>query len=433
MIRLRRLAARGKRRPRTTKQLLIYPVLAFSLLLLIPAAAAQNSVDEDVAREPDAPLFSALQRVARTSALNYFSPTPALRVAPNGRMMLSYNHVVGAEVQNPYFAQYNRATRSWSTPQPIRSSGNHLRYGTFAFDSASQAHAIWLDGNDVYYAAENGWPNASRKISTSGQNIVDPPTIAIGSDGVIHVVWSQGPNLLTVYHAYLANGGSSWTISPPLTEPGDDASAVSVAATADGNVHVVWEEFTFDGTTLRSVIYYRKGTPQTTGYSWSNKAPVSLELTNAKRPALVAEVNNLHLAFTSQVSNNQQYAIYRRFAAGTWGPLVNINEDRPLSVNTSNPYDLVTSIAVCGGNAQVYFHGASQQQTSEQVWGASSGDSWQSLNPVTEAGQRHIYPTIACSNSNLSLGVDRVGALNVHDIYWGTEEKVVLLPLIRRN
>lgn len=430
MIRLRRLAARGKRRPRTTKQLLLYPFLALVLLLLIPVAAARNSADEDVPREPYALLFSDLQRVASTSALNYFSPTPTLRVAPNGRMMLSYNHVVASEVQNPYFTVYNRASRSWSTPQRIRSSNNHLRYGTFAFDSASQAHAIWLDGEDVYYAAESGWPDTSKKISTSGQKILDPPAIAIGSDGVIHVVWSQGPNTLTVYHAYSANG-SSWAVSP-LTQPGDDASAVSVAATADGNVHVVWEEFTYD--TLFSRIYYRKGTRQGTGYSWTaSKVLVSSDLTNAKRPALVAEGNNLHLGFTSQVSTNQQYAIYRRYAAGTWGQLVNINEERPLSVNTSNPYDLVTSVAVCGGNTHVYFHGASQQQTSEQIWGASSGDSWQSLAPVTATQQRHIYPTIACNNGNLALGVDRIAPVNVHDIYWGTEEKVVLLPLIRRD
>lgn len=428
----------GQEYPRLTRMKRCLPLLLLALVLLALAAQAQaeDGDGEDVTpRETNASIsFAALQHVAGTSALSTFSPTPVLKIAPNGRMMIGYNQVMPGGIQNPYYSVFNRTTGSWSTPQPIRTSSNHLRYGTFAFDNNNRGHAVWLDGNGVYYAAESGWPGASRKISSGGDMILDPPAITIGPDGVIHVVWSQGPNQFAVYHAYSRNGGTDWTISPALTSPADDANAVAVAATAEGSVHVAWEKPTPDVPSYRYEIFYRKGTPQGTGYSWGSPLKLSLTLTNALRPTLVAEGNRLHLGFSrSNDSGSEQYAYYRRFASGSWGPLVNVNLGRPVSVNTSNPYYLTTSLAVCGGATHLFFHGAPHGAVSEQVWGASSSDDWQGLSAITPLGQRYIHPTVACYNSNLALGVDRVAAGTVHDIYSGIEQKRVLLPLIRKS
>jgi hypothetical protein len=410
---------------------------ALLVLLALLALAGQVQADEDVEdvtpREVASSIaFSSLQHVASTGALAAFSPTPTLRVAPNGQIMVSFNHVVGPGRQNPYYSLFNSATRSWGAPQPIRNSSNHLRYVTFGFDSNSLAHAVWLEGSDVFYAARTGWPTATKNISNKAQNVVDPPAMAIGPDNVIHVVWTQGTNLLTVYHTYSRNGGATWSAPTALTGVGEDATTVGVTVTADNAVHAVWERATA-GAPYIYEIYYRKGTPAGTSYTWGSPAKVSLNLTTAKRPALLAEGNNLHLSFTSQISGSEQYAYYRRFASGAWGPLVNVNSSQPVSVNTSNPYDLITGMGLCGGNVHVFFHGAPFGEVNERIWAGSSSNNWQTLTALTPLGQRYIYPTIGCYNGNIALGVDRVAAGTVHDIFSGIEEKRVLLPLIRRN
>lgn len=410
---------------------------ALLVLLALLALAGQVQADEDVEdvtpREVASSIaFSSLQHVASTGALATFSPTPTLRVAPNGQIMLSYNRVVATGRQNPYYSEFNSATRTWGTPQPIRNSSNHLRYVTFAFDSYSLAHTVWLEGNDVFYAAQSGWPNAFKNISNKAQNVVDPPAVAIGPDNVIHVVWTQGTNLLTVYHAYSRNGGATWSAPTALTGAGEDATTVGVTVTADNAVHAVWERATA-GAPYIYEIYYRKGAPAGTSYTWGSPFKVSLGLTTAKRPALLAEGNNLHLSFTSQISGSQQYAYYRRFASGAWGPLVNVNSGQAVSVNTSNPYDLITSLALCNGDVHVFFHGAPFGEVNERIWAGSSSNNWQTLTGLTPLGQRYIYPSVGCYNGNIALGVDRVAAGSVHDIFSGIEEKRVFLPVLRRN
>ncbi|MDT8305214.1 MAG: hypothetical protein RRC07_04710 [Anaerolineae bacterium] len=436
MLQPRQLAGRGNKFPRTTQQLPHYLLLAGILLFALAQLQAPAHAEEASPIATSTVFWETFQLVASTNAVSDFAPRPTLRQAPNGQLMLSFNKAldVSQGIQKPYYSVYNRANRSWSNAQPIYSGGTSQRYVTFAFDNASMAHAVWLEREDVYYAARSGWPTTARKLSTVSETLVDPPAIAIGANGVIHVVWAQGVNSQTVFYTFSADGGANWSSPDPLTPAADDTYSPAVAATDDGSVHVVWGKATLDPPPSRYELYYAKGTAQGTGYNWTTALNISADRTTAVRPALMASGNALHLAFASYAFEDERfihYAHYRRYSSGNWTPLVTINSDRGVSVNTSYPTYLTTALTVCGGDVHLYYHGAPPGQTSEQIWAASSSDAWQSLSPVTALGTRYIDPTLACNNGNLAIAVDRVTLdNNVHDIYWGSQENRVLLPLI---
>lgn len=393
-------------------------------------AAGTEAGDNDTASTLATAYWPQMALVASTSADSDFTPMPVLQVSGTGRMLLAFNYLRGS-VQNPYYSLYNRSAGTWSAPQPIYQHSTDFRYVTIAFDSTDRAHAVWRDEHDIFYAAENGWPSASKKLPSNGELIIDPPAMAIGPDNVIHVVWTQGNNLMRVYHAFSRDGGTSWTPSGAISQAGRDASAADVAVTADGAVHVVWEDY--DLTDFSYRIYYRKAIRQGSGYSWSgNVSSLSSTLTGAMRPTLVAQGNSLHLGFANQKSQAEQYAYYRRFnAGGTWGSLVNVNPQKPVSVNTSNPYFLKMSLALCGGDVHVVYHGAGFSEVNEQIWHATSANNWQGVAAVTEPGTRFIHPSVACHSGVLSFGVEQVSGLGgAHDVYGVREEKRTLLPIV---
>lgn len=408
-------------------------MLALLALAVLAALAARAEAGDSEIEDTATVTWSQMALIAATSVeSDFFTPRPVLRVAGNGRMMVAFNYVSGPvqnPVQNPYYSEYDRGTGKWGSAQAIHQSRSDLRYVTLAFDSANRAHAVWRDEHHVYYAAESGWPTASKTLPSNDQLIIDPPAMAIGPDNIIHVVWAQGENTMSVYHTFSADGGNSWMPFSLISPAGRDTSAPSVAVTADGSVHVVWEDYDF-GTFQ---VFYRKGTRQGSSYSWGSTTLLSSSLTSAKRPTLIADGDNLHLGFTRQDSQYEQYAYYLRFTAGGgWGSLVNINPGQPLGVNINNPYFLNMSLAVCGGNVHVTFHGAAGGQVSEQLWSASSANNWQGVSAVTPYGTRYIHPSIACNNGVLALGVERVSAQGIdHDVYGAREEKRSLLPMIR--
>jgi hypothetical protein len=437
MVQHRQLAARGNECPRTTERLPLYVIMAALLLMVIGQPQGWSRAEEASPEETSNVYLQDLQLVASTNSVTDFSPRPMLRVAPNGTMMTAFNKVVDVSqgIQKPYYSVYNRASRSWSDAQPLYNGANSQRYVTFAFDSASRAHAVWLEGYNVYYARQDGWPGSARKLSTSTDKILDPPAIAIGANGVVHVVWAQGNNEATVYHVYSNTSGGSWSTPPaPISLAGHGTSTPSVAVTADGNVHVVWSEATFDSSLpsfYRDEIFYKKGTVQGSSFSWTTPQKVSGSLTAAVRPAIIAAGNELHLGFTRVDAPATQYAYYVRFVNGSWSTPLNANAPNPVGVNTSSPYFLITNLTVCGGNVYLLFHGAQFGETSEQVWSASSNNGWQGAVAITARGTRHIDPTVACDSGNVAVALDRVTIdNNAHDIYWGSEEQRVLLPLV---
>jgi hypothetical protein len=109
-----------------------------------------------------------------------------------------------------------------------------------------------LAGNVVYISsADQGisWslPQTLSEIGAADANVSAEPRMVVDDRGWLHAVWVERspPNWVghRLYYSRSEDGGQTWT-SPVLlaeAQPGEEwAETPSLAATADGNLHLVW-------------------------------------------------------------------------------------------------------------------------------------------------------------------------------------------------
>lgn len=375
--------------------------------------------------------------ITTTSSQSDFTPAPKIAVAPDKTMIIAFNYVNNG-VQQPYYSRSEDGGLTWSPDAPIHTSASDRRYVSVAFDRNSVAHAVWRSSDAVFHAAEGQWSSngfTALPSPADGQRILDPPSLATGNDGSLHVVWAQGDTQPNIFHAFSTNGGTDWNLSPALATNTRRSSVPVVGIDGSGNAHVVWEERVFDSSVpglFRSEIHYMMGERSGSSYNWdATPTIVSGDLITSKRPSLLTHDGAIHIAFTDQVSNQEQYAYYTTATNQTdWSEPVDVSQGISVRVNTSNPYYLITVLSACDGHVHVYYHGAAESNTREQIWGATSADGWSTLQEVTDPDERYIYPSLACLNGNLQLAVELVQQAETnHQVYYGSTKHTTYLPV----
>lgn len=377
---------------------------------------------------------------------------PILGAASDGnKVMVAYNRrVAGGEDQNPYYSLSNDGGATWSAPAAIRSADQDLRQVALAFDSGNTAHAVWRTESGLAHAAETQWPSGNNPIPTTSDVILDP-SLAIGGDDVLHVLWAQGggndPH--NIYHAYSTNGGADWSTPSALATATEHSSVPVVAVDAANNVHVVWEERIFDISLegfFRYQVHYRKGTKNGANYAWSSADILSGSLIRARRPSLLAAGDDIHVSFAREVYDDdrlqaRQYPYHTSFEPGSgWNTPADASGDNPVRVNTNIPFYLITALAACGNSVHLNYHGAEEADSNakEQIWGTTmrSGNNWGAVTPATGGDTRNINPSVACGGGNVHLAFERVEQATVnHQIYYATEHNTngAFLPVMLKQ
>lgn len=376
---------------------------------------------------------------------------PVLRATSNGTLMVAYDRRRSdSEDRNPYYSLSNDGGATWSAPAAIHTADEDLRQVTLAFDSGHTAHAVWRSDSGLTHAAEPQWPSASNTI-LSTSDVVLNPHLAIGGDDVLHVVWAQGGGgtLHNIYHAHSANGGADWSTPTPLATTTEHSSVPFVAVDDGNNVHVVWEERIFDNSVegfFRYQVHYRKGTKNGANYAWSSADVLSGSLVRARRPSLLATGNGIHVSFAREVYDDdrlqaRQYPYHTSFEPGSgWSTPADASGDSPVRVNTNIPFYLITTLAACGSEVHLNYHGAEEADSNakEQIWGTrmSSGNNWGPVTPATGSDTRNINPSVACQGGNLHLAFERVEQATVnHQIYYASEHNTngAFLPVMLKQ
>jgi len=438
--------------PRSFFRLALFTgALAAILLILVPQPANAR---------PEEPAQNWIEAVHVSPDSLYGSFAPVIQKAPDGTIMVMYNHErTGAlfPPYTPYFSRSEDGGNTWVTGSAYTGSESAAQLD-FAFDGASQAHVVWRAESGIYYAGENDWPVANgTQIAPSEGNRVDAPAIAVQGD-TIFVVWLQAnnSNIKNVFYRYSRDGGQSWNPplpAPALTTVGDnDASAApDVAFDANGDVHVVWEESTSVYPTGFSYeIYHVKGTRTDPGGIYQWQSPTNLsdghpeDAGASYQPSITNDGNALHVIFEereavaggSDEANAQISPYHVAFIPGSgWQAPQRILGDTAFYVNTRLPFYLGTTLAACDGEVHVFFHGAQKVNTTEVIWGTSNRDgNWSHPEPVTSPTTRHTNPSVACSGTVLYLTFEQiVSPVYNHQIYY-TDNTAggVLLPIIFR-
>jgi hypothetical protein len=365
---------------------------------------------------------------------------PVLQAAPNGSLMVMYNHQLSSGANNPYFRQLPAGSDNWSSPAPVRTSTDNLRQATFAFDNNSLAHAVWRTvQEEIQYAAQNQWPNQAETIvSVDAPDSVLNPDIVIDSNNLPHVVWAQGPiSNRHIRHAYRIGG--PWIIAD-LSTTDRFSGSPSVAVDADRNVHVVWDEEIVGSEPpfpIHYEIHYKKGTWTGSGYTWGvNPTILSIGIDTARRPTIVNDGNTLHVAFTRRDSSTEQYAYYTRFTPGSgWSTPVDTTNGSPVGVNTNSPFFLTNTVSTCNNKVAIHFHGTLTSTGSESIWGTHNNNNqgWSGRTRVTTGSERTINPSAVCLGGTVHLVYEVIHQINDnHQIYYISQKNLLYLPIIRR-
>ena len=367
--------------------------------------------------------------------------TPTLEVAPNGNMMLMYSQRISSQspATNPYYRILPAGSSQWSALQPVQSSpGESLGQVSFAFNSASVAHAVWRTNNAIFHARQDQWPDSHNIVNSRGWNVYDP-SIAIGPDNVVHIVWRETDpafpsDLDNVYHSYSTNNGAAWSAPTPVASNLNISTSPSIAIDVNGNAHVAWEERLSNPT--RYQIWYKRGAKDGGSYTWDAAAlTLSDALTTARQPKLLAEGNVIHLSYTNRISNDEQYAYYRQRASnGSWGTPIDVTQNNPVSVNSAAPFYLLSDMAVCNDSLVMFYNGNPTIGAREQIYAhrytAETG--WSARETITPGIERTVRPSVACRNNVLQVVYEVVVTVQNHQIYHMFAQDMIFLPVIRR-
>jgi hypothetical protein len=417
------------------------------LWLLVLLVAPMVWLRQEAAAEPKAP--SAIQAwdtpilFSTTSAANG-AYLPIIGAAPNGTLLATYNHRIGT-LNNPYYRLRPAGTLAFSNPASLHVAAADSTQTNFAFDGNSIAHAVWRTTNQVLYARQDQWASNGMEIVTSPAVQIRDPHVDVGSNGHIQVVWTQGVNPQSVYYSYSTNSGNSWATPQMLSaDDGRNAIVPKVVVDASNAVHVVWEARVFDiglGD-FRWQIEYRKATWNGASYAWS-ALPATVLSTGVQdvRPTIVAVGNELHLAYTEQVTPEEgsplQYVYYRHYIPGPgWQAAVDATGGVPVTVNTNSPFYLVTTMAACDEDIYIFFHGALEEGGQEQILGSSSTQNWTVRDIVTDGLTRDVNPSVTCDDDGqLHILFERIFVANQnHQVYYITRApEGLFLPFISRK
>lgn len=184
--------------------------------------------------------------------------------------------------------------QSWSKPLGISGGRNMATQASIAIGRENELHVMFSEaGKDVYHvvSTDNGASWNEPNIVTSVQDgyCTLMPHIAIDSNNVIHIVWSQAPLPEAyppsgIYYSRSEDGGTTWTDARELA--GEGYGEANIVLDSNMNVHTVW-----NGRATVAGRYHRIS--EDGGATWSNVDVIVDPLKSAAgltgEPGLVAD------------------------------------------------------------------------------------------------------------------------------------------------
>lgn len=439
-------------------------ILTFAVLLLIvstgifnQAAKADPSTPEEVTSNTRWEGGKALTNATNTPVA---AIQPAIATAPGGKtIIVAYMKQTGQidEPNNadPFYVRSTNNGLTWSQPAKIyQNSTMETRFLDVLIDSSSNGHAVWTENSvQLWYGKESQWStNASSAIhsipSTPG-NLLESPKLASNGTNKLHIVWSQQESFdADIYHMSSSNGGNTWSTPSAIVNDGT-VNSVSPSITSDdsGKLHVVWEA-QISSFPIQAEIFYSQSSNN--GVSWTTPITVSAAINPGSvdhvfsQPKIVANGNNLLVAFENRPDNLEQKAFVVNCASGC----TNINnwsgDDvtvQNYSVKNTDPAFLKPQPAVLNGCAIVLFSGINGDPgtNDERIRESNGCMNWNSnptvsgVDAVMGGNIRAIRPSVEThDNWWLYLAFERKSTTR-SDIYFVRNIPGLYLPLIARQ
>ncbi len=406
--------------------------------------------------ESDAVSSTQWQNAIKLTNINNSDPNgvlrPSIAAAPgNNTVIVAYMHKTGSNSQeaDPYYVRSTNNGNVWSAPQPIHTSATDSRFVNVALDNNNQPHAVWTENDrELWYAKESQWAgNAATKIFTATL-ILQAPILLPHDTNTLELVWSQndGPTDFDIYHARSTNGGSNWSDAIKVSNTINSALFPSIAATADGKLHVVWEEQQSTGNNYE-IMYAQSSNG---GSSWSTPLNISQAVNIGtithlfRQPSIIAEGNTLYVTYENRPADQEQRVYYvsctaNCTSAGNWsGGNVTVQN---FSIKSTDPAFLQPQPVLVNGCFMVIFSGinGNPSENNERIQTGNSCDNWSSnptisgVDAVMGSNIRAIKPSAVSQHSWwVYLAFERVDSTR-SDIYFVRNVPALYLPVVLRS
>jgi hypothetical protein len=299
---------------------------------------------------------------------------------------------------------------------PWQQNESHYRYvddPTVAIDARGRVAFVWVDQatKDVYFGKQSEAVNVSRSPETFSWL----PRVAIGADGIIHVLWQEiifsgGSHGGDILFARSQDGGA--TFSTPLnlssSVAGDGKGRIDkdrwhngsldLAVGADGTVYAAWTEY-------EGALWLRRSLDG--GKSFSEKIRLR-DAKPARAPALAVHGKAVYLAWTVGDDPSADIRVARSDDGGT-------SFAAPVIVDRSKGYSDAPKLAVdargtlhvvyADGKRIVYSRSADQGRSFERPRNISDRDAGFPALDIDAKGNLYVLWERFAEHPHLARGL----------------------------
>ncbi|MEM7128632.1 MAG: hypothetical protein AAF702_20025 [Chloroflexota bacterium] len=310
----------------------------------------------------------------------------AVWIQNTGNIQILYSHWDGIRWENPSVI---------SLPDSVSTNPE------VAVGADGMPHVVWQAYTDevdtrTYYSrlSNSGWLTPTQ--ISDGFGAEGMPDIAIDNDGNLHVMWQTGAKAFgsfpDIWYRRTSGGIDQWQDSERMFLPGHDIRNPQLAIDGSGSPHVVW--YNVDDA---EVGYAKRTESGWTPYeNVSNSDSPTIDLTS-NAPGIAVDANNrVHIAWKDSVSGTQLDTIYyaTRETQGWQRQVIMSEPERTHNMDQVSPVN-VDVLASPDGDVHLLWHdlgpdGSRQIYTSNNL-GRASGQAWSSptiITPSTPTGAR---------------------------------------------
>jgi BNR repeat-like domain len=202
----------------------------------------------------------------------------------------------GKRVTDIFYTESSDKGKSWTTPIDVSKTPGISSHPDIAVEKNGAIDIVWTDTTpapkspDIFFvrSVDSGktWTQSVDISNTPGMST--EPVVATSDNDCIHVVWSdtsKGEQNQDIYYTSSSDGGKKWGENPRLpavdisNTPGV-SSEPSIAAAADGAIHVAWVDTT-PGRSHPDIFY-----AQHVHGTWSKALDISNSLRVSTHPGI---------------------------------------------------------------------------------------------------------------------------------------------------
>lgn len=208
------------------------------------------------------------ERISASTALSVTTPSRAtLVLLSDGTFFAVWYGRTGIRSSTIY-GRHRDAGGQWAPGIEVISTGDSLsRAPCLAAGPDGDLHVAWEDlrsGNEeIYYRHRSAGGEWGGEEAVTGDEAPSrEPCLAAGPDGRVHLVWSDGlTGNFEIYEAWRDPGGPFSAAHRVTNHPAESIAPAAIVS-ANGDVHVVWEDAVLDGSPpgdqLNTEVYYQR-------------------------------------------------------------------------------------------------------------------------------------------------------------------------------